>query len=123
MSTAGKLGDSNICFCVNRQGTSQVCGMQVSTAGKLGDSSICFCVNRQGTSQVCGAQMSTAGKLDDTSISVFVSTGEVPAKRVERKCQQLENLVTAVLEVAQPGDIIVDFCSGGVSFLRCALSP
>ena len=49
-------------------------------------------------------------------VIAFLVAGEVPVKRVERKCQQLENLVTAVLEVAQPGDVIVDFCSGGV---RC----
>lgn len=42
-------------------------------------------------------------------------SGEVPLKRVERKCQQLENLATAIQEVARPDDIIVDFCSGGVS--------
>ncbi|KAK7473499.1 hypothetical protein BaRGS_00035252 [Batillaria attramentaria] len=45
--------------------------------------------------------------------SVHPREGEVPSKRLKRKCQQLENLVTAVQEVAKPGDIIVDFCSGG----------
>nr|XP_027228010.1 glutathione S-transferase C-terminal domain-containing protein-like [Penaeus vannamei] len=35
--------------------------------------------------------------------------GELPAKRLERKCQQLENIVSAVKEVARDGDIIVDF--------------
>lgn len=39
--------------------------------------------------------------------------GELPAKRLERKCQQLENIVSAVKEVARDGDIIVDFCAGG----------
>ncbi|XP_063413306.1 glutathione S-transferase C-terminal domain-containing protein-like [Mytilus trossulus] len=38
---------------------------------------------------------------------------ELPKKRLLRKCEQLENLVTAVLELAKPGDVIVDFCSGG----------
>ncbi|XP_076467808.1 glutathione S-transferase C-terminal domain-containing protein-like [Babylonia areolata] len=54
-------------------------------------------------------------KLDWDSLpaSVHPRQGQVPAKRVERKCQQLENLVTAVMEVARPGDVIVDFCSGG----------
>lgn len=47
-------------------------------------------------------------------MSLLQYLGEVPLKRVERKCQQLENLVTAVHEVAKPGDTIVDFCSGGV---------
>ncbi|CAC5390567.1 unnamed protein product [Mytilus coruscus] len=38
---------------------------------------------------------------------------DLPKKRLLRKCEQLENLVTAVLELAKPGDVIVDFCSGG----------
>ncbi|OWF47057.1 glutathione S-transferase C-terminal domain-containing protein-like [Mizuhopecten yessoensis] len=38
---------------------------------------------------------------------------DLPKKRLMRKCQQLENLVTAVQAMAKPGDIIVDFCSGG----------
>lgn len=37
----------------------------------------------------------------------------MPNKRVKRKCQQVENLVTAVMEIAKPGDKIVDYCSGG----------
>ena len=39
---------------------------------------------------------------------------DLPKKRHQRKCEQLENLATAVLEVHRPGDVIVDFCSGGV---------
>lgn len=38
---------------------------------------------------------------------------DLPKNRLQRKCEQLENLITAVLELARPGDIIVDFCSGG----------
>lgn len=38
--------------------------------------------------------------------------GNLPATRLERKGQQLENLAKAVLKVAVPGDTIVDFCSG-----------
>ncbi|XP_076070465.1 glutathione S-transferase C-terminal domain-containing protein-like [Mytilus galloprovincialis] len=38
---------------------------------------------------------------------------DLPKKRLLRKCEQLENLVTAVLELAKPRDVIVDFCSGG----------
>ena len=64
--------------------------------------------------------LSTGEKPGSGTDFASVSTGEVPAKRVERKCQQLENLVTAVQAVAQPGDVIVDFCSGGVS-LRCGV--
>ena len=33
--------------------------------------------------------------------------------RLEKKCQQLENLASAVIGMAKPGDVIVDFCSGG----------
>ena len=40
---------------------------------------------------------------------------ELPEKRVGKKCEQLENLATAVESLARPGDVIVDFCSGGVS--------
>ncbi|XP_077300678.1 glutathione S-transferase C-terminal domain-containing protein homolog [Arctopsyche grandis] len=39
--------------------------------------------------------------------------GHLPADRVERKTQQLENLATAVLNIAKDGNRIVDFCSGG----------
>jgi len=39
--------------------------------------------------------------------------GELPMKRLEKKCQQLENLAAAVMSIYQPGDVIVDFCSGG----------
>ncbi|GFO11567.1 glutathione s-transferase c-terminal domain-containing protein [Plakobranchus ocellatus] len=45
--------------------------------------------------------------------SVHPKEGDVPEKRTHRKCQQLENLVTAVQAVARPGDAVVDFCSGG----------
>ncbi|XP_071444755.1 glutathione S-transferase C-terminal domain-containing protein homolog [Hetaerina americana] len=38
--------------------------------------------------------------------------GSLPVSRSERKQQQLENLVKAVLKVAKPGKTIVDFCSG-----------
>ncbi|KAL3880203.1 hypothetical protein ACJMK2_032464 [Sinanodonta woodiana] len=38
---------------------------------------------------------------------------ELPEKRVARKCQQLENLATAVKAIARDGDVVVDFCSGG----------
>ncbi|KAJ9595097.1 hypothetical protein L9F63_013623 [Diploptera punctata] len=38
--------------------------------------------------------------------------GNLPAVRMERKGQQLENLAKAVLKLARPGHTIVDFCSG-----------
>ncbi|XP_071088238.1 glutathione S-transferase C-terminal domain-containing protein-like [Haliotis cracherodii] len=45
--------------------------------------------------------------------AVHPKEGQVPAKRTDRKCQQLENLVTSVTAMARTGDVIVDFCSGG----------
>ncbi|ESO93684.1 hypothetical protein LOTGIDRAFT_104845, partial [Lottia gigantea] len=50
---------------------------------------------------------------NDLPLSAHPQEGAVPQKRIERKCQQLENLVTAVVKLAKPGNIIVDFCSGG----------
>ncbi|XP_058445683.1 glutathione S-transferase C-terminal domain-containing protein homolog [Malaya genurostris] len=38
--------------------------------------------------------------------------GMLPSKRIERKKHQLENLANEVIELARPGYIIVDFCSG-----------
>ncbi|XP_061189198.1 glutathione S-transferase C-terminal domain-containing protein-like [Saccostrea echinata] len=53
-------------------------------------------------------------QLDWEGFPVRVDPGrDLPKKRRQRKCQQLENLVTAVLEIHRPGDVIVDFCSGG----------
>ncbi|XP_037797619.1 glutathione S-transferase C-terminal domain-containing protein homolog [Penaeus monodon] len=46
-------------------------------------------------------------------LAVSPQAGQMPAKRLERKCQQLENIVSAVRQVARDGDIIVDFCAGG----------
>ncbi|XP_054706668.1 glutathione S-transferase C-terminal domain-containing protein homolog [Uloborus diversus] len=39
--------------------------------------------------------------------------GDLPEKRVNRKCQQIESIVTAVLKVAKQGQKIVEFCAGG----------
>uniref|UniRef100_A0A1A9WL01 Glutathione S-transferase C-terminal domain-containing protein homolog n=1 Tax=Glossina brevipalpis TaxID=37001 RepID=A0A1A9WL01_9MUSC len=36
----------------------------------------------------------------------------LPQKRLERKRQQLENLANAVMSLAEPGNRIIDFCSG-----------
>ena len=47
----------------------------------------------------------------------FIDLLELPEKRVGRKCEQLENLATAVESLAKPGDVVVDFCSGGVSYI------
>lgn len=50
---------------------------------------------------------------DSLPSGIHPREGDVPEKRTSRKCQQLENLVTAVQAVAKPGSAIVDFCSGG----------
>ncbi|XP_048779083.2 glutathione S-transferase C-terminal domain-containing protein homolog isoform X2 [Ostrea edulis] len=53
-------------------------------------------------------------QLDWESFPARVDPGiDLPKKRRQRKCQQLESLATAVLEIHRPGDVIVDFCSGG----------
>ena len=39
--------------------------------------------------------------------------GELPPERLEKKCQQLQNLASAVRDIYEVGDVIVDFCSGG----------
>ncbi|CAL1274006.1 unnamed protein product [Larinioides sclopetarius] len=41
------------------------------------------------------------------------ATGDLPQKRIDRKCQQIESMVTAVLKVAKDGQTIVEFCAGG----------
>ncbi|KAM9382025.1 glutathione S-transferase C-terminal domain-containing protein [Phaethornis superciliosus] len=53
--------------------------------------------------------------LDWTSLPSAVSPGEgkMSGDRALRKQQQLNNLVAAVKKLAKPGDVIVDFCSGG----------
>lgn len=38
--------------------------------------------------------------------------GQLPEKRLKRKTEQLECLAQCVLNIARPGDRIVDFCSG-----------
>lgn len=38
--------------------------------------------------------------------------GKLPTKRIDRKKHQLECLANEVVSLAQPGDTIVDFCSG-----------
>ncbi|NXJ61330.1 GSTCD protein, partial [Rostratula benghalensis] len=53
--------------------------------------------------------------LDWTNLPPAVSPGEgkMSRDRALRKQQQLNNLVAAVTKLAKPGDVIVDFCSGG----------
>ena len=47
--------------------------------------------------------------------------GELPLKRLEKKCQQLENLAAAVLSIYQKGDIIgTTICAVFKQFLECS---
>lgn len=45
------------------------------------------------------------------------SPGKMSKDRALRKQQQLNNLASAVTKLAKPGDVIVDFCSGGVMYI------
>lgn len=51
--------------------------------------------------------------------------GHLPASRLDRKREQLENLTRAVMTIAKPGDVIVDFCSGSghLGLLLAVLLP
>lgn len=51
------------------------------------------------------------------SSRLLFSKGKMSDTRAVRKQQQLNNLVAMVTELARPGHTVVDFCSGGVSFL------
>ncbi|XP_066488211.1 glutathione S-transferase C-terminal domain-containing protein [Tiliqua scincoides] len=53
--------------------------------------------------------------LDWDSLPAAVNPGEgkMSSDRALRKQQQLNNLVALVMKLATPGDVIVDFCSGG----------
>ncbi|CAG5115091.1 unnamed protein product [Candidula unifasciata] len=62
-------------------------------------------------SHPCGADVGIT--WDHLPAGVHPREGDVPKSRTERKCQQLENLVTAVQTLYTPGDVLVDFCSGG----------
>ncbi|BFZ24480.1 hypothetical protein BsWGS_27519 [Bradybaena similaris] len=62
-------------------------------------------------SHPCGAHVGVP--WDHLPAGVHPKEGDVPQSRMDRKCQQLENLVTAVQAVHKSGSILVDFCSGG----------
>nr|XP_008168331.1 glutathione S-transferase C-terminal domain-containing protein [Chrysemys picta bellii]XP_023962590.1 glutathione S-transferase C-terminal domain-containing protein [Chrysemys picta bellii] len=53
--------------------------------------------------------------LDWNSLPAAVSPGEgkMSSDRALRKQQQLNNLVSMVTKLSKPGDVVVDFCSGG----------
>ena len=58
---------------------------------------------------------SSPAKIDWNALPELVHPlgGQLPPERLDKKCQQLENLTAAVIGMARPGQIIVDFCSGG----------
>lgn len=72
-------------------------------------------------------------RLDWSSFPILVRPyegGQLPLKRAEKKCQQLENLALAVIELvnkrgSSQGLRIVDFCSGGghLAILLAYLMP
>nr|XP_020830401.1 glutathione S-transferase C-terminal domain-containing protein isoform X2 [Phascolarctos cinereus] len=53
--------------------------------------------------------------LDWSNLPAAVSPeeGKMSTERALRKQQQLNNLVSVVTNMAKPGDVVVDFCSGG----------
>ncbi|XP_062991720.1 glutathione S-transferase C-terminal domain-containing protein [Elgaria multicarinata webbii] len=50
---------------------------------------------------------------DSLPAAVNPGKGKMSSDRALRKQQQLNNLVALVTKLAKPGDVIVDFCSGG----------
>ncbi|GAB1607829.1 glutathione S-transferase C-terminal domain-containing protein isoform X1 [Argonauta hians] len=59
----------------------------------------------------CGSAISLA--WSQLPQEIHPNEGGLPEKRALKKCQQLENLATAIKKIARPGQTIVDFCSGG----------
>ena len=53
--------------------------------------------------------------LDWSSLprSVHPEAGSLPPERLERKCGQLSSLAVPLTQLARPGNLVVDFCSGG----------
>ncbi|KAE8751611.1 hypothetical protein FOCC_FOCC001458 [Frankliniella occidentalis] len=48
----------------------------------------------------------------DLPLEIQPEGGHVPEKRQIRKAEQLKNMAEAVMKLAKPGHILVDFCSG-----------
>jgi len=87
----------------NRIYTSQV---EVEAAlGKLSSLQLQFNSDSEHT---YGQQLIDWEQIEPT----HAKSSALPKERLERKRQQLENMANAVVSLAQPGDRIVDFCSG-----------
>jgi len=50
---------------------------------------------------------------DELPKLVHPLAGSLPPERHHRKCGQLSSLAVPLASIAKPGDIVVDFCSGG----------
>ncbi|KAG1658463.1 Glutathione S-transferase C-terminal domain-containing [Nymphon striatum] len=66
----------------------------------------------------CISLTDTAGQnlfvdWDSMPREVHPAGGDLPVKRIARKCEQLDSMIREVNSIAKAGDIIVDFCSGG----------
>lgn len=63
--------------------------------------------------------------INDDYVCELLKCGELLASRFDRKKSQLKSLTIEVLKIAQPSDIIVDFCSGTghLGFLIAKLLP
>jgi hypothetical protein len=63
--------------------------------------------------------------VNDDFVCELLQVGELPENRLEKKKSQLKSLANEVLKIAQPGDVIVDFCSGTghLGFLVAKLLP
>ena len=60
-------------------------------------------------------ELADCPSLDWSSLpaSVHPEAGSLPQDRLERKCGQLSSLAVPLTQLAGPGDLMVDFCSGG----------
>lgn len=63
--------------------------------------------------------------INDEYVRELLKCGELPAERLDKKKSQLKSLTNEVLKIAQPEDVIVDFCSGTghLGFLIAKLLP
>ncbi|CRL03371.1 CLUMA_CG016265, isoform B [Clunio marinus] len=63
--------------------------------------------------------------VNDDYVHEILKCGQLPAHRFDNKKSQLKSIANEVLKVAQPNDVIVDFCSGTghLGFLVAKLLP
>lgn len=63
--------------------------------------------------------------ISDDYVCELLKCGELPAQRFDKKKSQLKSLANEVLKIAQPNDVIVDFCSGTghLGFLVAKMLP